>query len=146
MLTWSMDLLPPTAPSLVFARETCTPYWPNYVSKALSRTRNQRPLLMARQYRAAPAWILRNRLHLRRHSRISFSRSNTSSNSSFSSNTNSYRNNRINSSMNGLSSCVVSSKLGLTQELSFSGICESPTDYTFTRCVGSFISPGIDSR
>ena len=22
-----MDLLPPTAPSLVFARETCTPYW-----------------------------------------------------------------------------------------------------------------------
>ena len=25
-----MDLLPPTAPSLVFARETCTPYWTKY--------------------------------------------------------------------------------------------------------------------
>ena len=37
-------------------------------------------------------------------------------------------------------------KLGLTQELSFSRISESTTRYTFTPCVGSFISPGIDTR
>ena len=44
---------------------------------------------------------------------------------------------------------VVSSqqpKLGLTQELSFSRISESTTGYTFTPCVGSFTSPGIDTR
>ena len=42
---------------------------------------------------------------------------------------------------------VVSSKqaeLGLTQE--FSRISESTTGYIFTPCVGSFISPGIDTR
>ena len=37
-------------------------------------------------------------------------------------------------------------KLGLTQELLFSRICESTTGYTFTPCVGSFTSPGIDTR
>ena len=37
-------------------------------------------------------------------------------------------------------------KLGLTQELFFSRICQSTTGYTFTLCVGSFISPGIDTR
>ena len=36
-------------------------------------------------------------------------------------------------------------KLGLTQELFFSRICESTTGYTFTPCVGSFTSPGIDT-
>ena len=36
-------------------------------------------------------------------------------------------------------------KLGLTQEL-FSRICESTTGYTFTPCVGSFTSPGIETR
>ena len=36
--------------------------------------------------------------------------------------------------------------LGLTQELVFSRICESTTGYTFTPCVGSFTSPGIDTR
>ena len=44
---------------------------------------------------------------------------------------------------------VVSSKqptLGLTQELSFSRISESTTGYTFTPCVGSFTSPGIDTK
>ena len=29
-----MDLLPPTAPSLVFAHETCTPYWLKLTSVA----------------------------------------------------------------------------------------------------------------
>ena len=45
--------------------------------------------------------------------------------------------------------CVVSfkqPKLGLTQELSFSRISESTTGYTFTPYVGSFTSPGIDTR
>ena len=37
-------------------------------------------------------------------------------------------------------------KFGLTQELSFSTISESTTGYTFTPCVGSFTSPGIDTR
>ena len=37
-------------------------------------------------------------------------------------------------------------KLGLTQELFFCRICESTTGYTFTPCVGSFTSPGIDIR
>ena len=37
-------------------------------------------------------------------------------------------------------------KLGLTQELLFSRICESTTGYTFTSCAGSFTSPGIDTR
>ena len=37
-------------------------------------------------------------------------------------------------------------KLGLTQELSFSRISESTTGYTFTPCLGSFTSPGIDTR
>ena len=37
-------------------------------------------------------------------------------------------------------------KLGLTQELFFSRISESTTGYTFTPCVGSFTSPGIDTR
>ena len=37
-------------------------------------------------------------------------------------------------------------KLGLTQELSFSRITEYTTGYTFTPCVGSFTSPGIDTR
>ena len=37
-------------------------------------------------------------------------------------------------------------KVGLTQELSFSRISESTTGYTFTPCVGSFTSPGIDTR
>ena len=37
-------------------------------------------------------------------------------------------------------------KLGLTQELFFSRICESTTGYTFTPCMGSFTSPGIDTR
>ena len=32
------------------------------------------------------------------------------------------------------------------QELLFSRICESTTGYTFTPCVGSFTSPGIDTR
>ena len=48
-----------------------------------------------------------------------------------------------------LRSRVVSSKqpkLGLTQGLSFSRISESTTGYTFTPCVGSFTSPGIDIR
>ena len=36
-------------------------------------------------------------------------------------------------------------KLGLTQELS-SRISESTTGYTFIPCVGSFTSPGIDTR
>ena len=31
-------------------------------------------------------------------------------------------------------------------ELSFSRISESTTGYTFTPCVGSFMSPGIDRR
>ncbi|KAK2169256.1 hypothetical protein NP493_1191g01015 [Ridgeia piscesae] len=31
-------------------------------------------------------------------------------------------------------------------ELSFSKISESTTSYTFTSCVGSFTSPGIDIR
>ena len=31
-------------------------------------------------------------------------------------------------------------------ELSFSRICESTTGYTFILCVGSFTSPGIDTR
>ena len=31
-------------------------------------------------------------------------------------------------------------------ELSFSRISESTTGYTFTPCVGSFTSPGIDTR
>ena len=35
-------------------------------------------------------------------------------------------------------------KLGLTHELS-SRISESTTGYTFTPCVGSFTSPGIDT-
>ena len=49
----------------------------------------------------------------------------------------------------GLGSQVVFSKqpkLGLMQELSFSRISESTTGYTFTPCVGSFTSPGIDTR
>ena len=37
-------------------------------------------------------------------------------------------------------------KLGLMQELFFSRICESTKGYTFTPCVGSFTSPGIDTR
>ncbi|KAK2164578.1 hypothetical protein NP493_1408g00019 [Ridgeia piscesae] len=37
-------------------------------------------------------------------------------------------------------------KLWLTPELSFSRISESTTGYTFTPCVGSFTSPGIDTR
>ena len=37
-------------------------------------------------------------------------------------------------------------KPGLTQELSFSRISESTTGYTFTPCVGFFISPGLDTR
>ena len=37
-------------------------------------------------------------------------------------------------------------KLGLRQELSFSKISEFTTGYTFTPCVGSFTSPGIDTR
>ena len=37
-------------------------------------------------------------------------------------------------------------KLGLTQELFFSRICESTVGYTFTPCVGSFTSPGIETR
>ena len=48
----------------------------------------------------------------------------------------------------GLRSQVVSSKqykLGLTQELFFSRIGESTTGYTFTPCVGSFTSAGIDT-
>ena len=48
-----------------------------------------------------------------------------------------------------LRSQVVSSKqpkLELTQELFFSRISESTTGYTFTPCVGSFTSPGIDTR
>ena len=36
-------------------------------------------------------------------------------------------------------------KLGLTQEL-FSRISESTIGYTFAPCVGSFASPGIDTR
>ena len=36
--------------------------------------------------------------------------------------------------------------LGLTQELFFSRISESTTGYTFTPCVRSFTSPGIDTR
>ena len=44
------------------------------------------------------------------------------------------------SSDTGLRSQVVSSKLGLTQELSFSRISESATGYTFTPCVG-FVFP-----
>ena len=32
-------------------------------------------------------------------------------------------------------------KLGLSQELFFSRICESTTGYTFTPCVGSFYFP-----
>ena len=46
-----------------------------------------------------------------------------------------------------LISQVVSSKqhkLGLTQELFFSRISESTTGYTFTPCVGSFTSHGIE--
>ncbi len=49
----------------------------------------------------------------------------------------------------GLTSQVITSKqpkLGLTQELFFSRICESTTGYTFTPCVRSFTSPGIDTR
>ena len=44
---------------------------------------------------------------------------------------------------------VVSSKqpiLGLMQELSFSRTSESTTGYTFTPCVRSFTSPGINTR
>ena len=37
-------------------------------------------------------------------------------------------------------------KVVLMQELSFSIISESTTGYTFTPCVGSFTSPGIDTR
>ena len=37
-------------------------------------------------------------------------------------------------------------KVGLMQELYFSRISESTTGYTFTPCVGSFTSPGIDTR
>ena len=36
-------------------------------------------------------------------------------------------------------------KLGLTQEF-FARISESTTGYTFSPCVGSFTSPGIDTR
>ena len=45
-----------------------------------------------------------------------------------------------------LRSQVVSSKLGLTRELSVSRINESTTGYTFTTCVGSFTSSGIYTR
>ena len=31
-------------------------------------------------------------------------------------------------------------------ELAFSAVSESATGYTFTPCVGSFTSPGIDTR
>ena len=37
-------------------------------------------------------------------------------------------------------------KIGLKQRLSFSGIGETTTGYTFTPCVGSFTSPSIDTR
>ena len=37
-------------------------------------------------------------------------------------------------------------KLGLTQELSISRFRESTKCYTFTPSVGSFTSPGIDTR
>ena len=47
-------------------------------------------------------------------------------------------------SMLGLRSQVVSSKLRLTQ-LFFFRISESTTGYTFTSCVGYFTSPGIDT-
>ena len=36
-------------------------------------------------------------------------------------------------------------KLGLTQEF-FSRISESTAGYTFIPCVGSFTSPGIDTK
>ena len=48
-----------------------------------------------------------------------------------------------------LRSQVVTSKqpkLGLTQDLSFCRISESTTRYTFTPCVGSFTSPGMDTK
>ena len=34
-----MDLLPPTAPSLVFAREICTPYWSGRLQNQAKRRR-----------------------------------------------------------------------------------------------------------
>ena len=52
-------------------------------------------------------------------------------------------------SLSYLRSQVITSKqpkLGLTQELFFSRICESTTGYTFTPCVGSFTFPDIDTR
>ena len=43
-----MDLLPPTAPSLVFARETCTPYSMVVVVVRANATRGQLCLLHSR--------------------------------------------------------------------------------------------------
>ena len=37
-------------------------------------------------------------------------------------------------------------KLGQTQDLYFSKINEYTTEYTFAPCVGSFTSPGLDTR
>ena len=46
----------------------------------------------------------------------------------------------------GVRSQVVSSELGLTQELSLSRISDSTTGYTFTPCVGFLYYPSIDTR